>query len=188
MLHPASPSTAPPHIIKSKYYRRDKRAFKTLFEQENDIQLTQSLAGKSIANMAMMLVCKKADFYSSLFFGFLFSLEVFGPNTNLNLITSLSTWHLPLVWIFLPAHFSHFAVPHTFDWAAFVLPPPGEDSQITFPHLLFNHCLLLLFLFLLSHWLSLFDPLTMSIALPIPRSRLRVDSHILIAYYPDLRN
>lgn len=117
----------------------------------------------------------------------LFSLvQVFGANPDLNLIISLSTWPLPLVWLG-HVHFSHFAFLHTFDWAAFVF-TPRVDGQITFPHLLFYHCLLLLFLFLLSLWLSLFDPLTKSIALPIPLSRLRVDSHILIAYYPDLRN
>lgn len=37
-----------------------------IFNEGNYILLTQSLAGKSIA---MMLVCEKADFYSSLSFG-----------------------------------------------------------------------------------------------------------------------
>lgn len=155
-----------------------------IFNEGNYILLTQSLSGKSTATIAMMLVCEKADFYSSLFFGSSFRGK---SRSILNLIISLSTWPLPLVWQG-HVHFSHFAVLHTFDWAAFVLTPLVEDGQITFPHLLFYHCLLLLFLLLLSLWLSLFDPLTKSIALPIPLSRLRVDSHILIAYYPDLRN
>lgn len=40
-----------------------------IFNEGNYILLTQSLSGKSTANIAMMLVCEKADFYSSLFFG-----------------------------------------------------------------------------------------------------------------------
>lgn len=85
----------------------------------------------------------------------------------------------------LRLHFSHFASLHTFDWASFVLwLVRQKDRRIIFPHLLFNHCLLLLFLFLLSLWLSLFDSLTKSVALPTPLSCLCFDSHILIAYYP----
>lgn len=37
-----------------------------IFNEGNDILLTQSLLGKSTANV---MVCEKADFYSSLFFG-----------------------------------------------------------------------------------------------------------------------
>lgn len=40
-----------------------------IFNEGNYILLTQSLAGKSTANIAVMLVCEKADFYSSLSFG-----------------------------------------------------------------------------------------------------------------------
>lgn len=51
----------------------------------------------------------------------------------------------------LRLHFSHFAPLHTSDWASFVLwLVRQKDRRISFPHLLFNHCLLLLFLFLLS--------------------------------------
>lgn len=80
-------------------------------------------------------------------------------------------------WIFLTFLFSC-----TFDWFLFRF--LVKDRKITLFHSLFNHCLLLFFLFPLFLWLSLYDPSTQSIALAIPLPFLCFDSHILIAHFP----
>lgn len=78
-------------------------------------------------------------------------------------------------------HFSHFTLPHTFDWPLFQFLVKGR--QINLPLSIFNHCLLLFSLFFLSPRLSLSDPLTQSIALALPLPFLCFDSHILIAHF-----